>query len=45
MFCYGTLGLRAEAAVTYRRCQATLFKRLGIAVSAKTDALHRSLCG
>jgi LuxR family maltose regulon positive regulatory protein len=43
MTCQVRLGHHADALVTYRRCRAALSARLGVAPSAATEALHRSL--
>jgi DNA-binding SARP family transcriptional activator len=43
LICYRSLGLRAEAATIYRRCEAALIAGLGVRPSSKTEALYRAL--
>ncbi len=43
MACHQRLGQSADALSVYRRCQRVLSARLGIAPSAKTDAIARQL--
>jgi DNA-binding SARP family transcriptional activator len=42
---YQRLGRRADAAVTYERCRRRLADVLGVAPSAETERLGRSLRG
>jgi DNA-binding SARP family transcriptional activator len=43
MTCQIRLGRRGEALATYRRCRAALSAGLGVAPSAATETLHRTL--
>ncbi|HWP88236.1 MAG TPA: bacterial transcriptional activator domain-containing protein, partial [Burkholderiales bacterium] len=43
MVCYRELGRNAEAIDVYRRCRQNLSVILGIAPSAETEAVYRSL--
>ena len=45
MHCHLKLGVRADAARTYRRCREMLSIQLGIAPSADTEALFQSIYG